>query len=199
MNRFPSPEGSTPIDDLSGLKFSWIQTLRDLNRAEAENIFRAQKKYLESGVDRPLKWFNPTFLRKIHHSMFGEVWNWAGSWRTSITNIGIKPQFIPMRLSEFCEQVISWNSDSTPWTYMEQAARIHHRLVSIHPFENGNGRFSRLVADRYLLAHRCTHPIWPSEIGQEGKIRQRYIQSLQAADRGDFHPLIDLMHEFPSA
>src|SRR5579872_7415410 len=100
MIKFHFPDGSTPIDDLSGLKFSWVQTLSDLNRAEAENISRAQKKYLETTVDNPSKWFNPTFFRKIHQTMFGEVWTWAGSWRKSITNIGIQPQFIPMRLSE---------------------------------------------------------------------------------------------------
>ncbi len=196
MIKFYFPEGGTPINDLSGLKFSWIQTLSDLNRAEAENIFRAQKKYLETAVDHPLKWFNPTYLRKIHQAMFGEVWNWAGSWRKSITNIGIKPQFIPLRLSEFCTQVISWSLQPTEWSFLEQSARIHHQLVSIHPFENGNGRFSRLVADRYLLAHRCPHPIWPSEIGKESKVRDRYILSLKAADQGDFQPLIQLMREF---
>lgn len=111
MGRIVSPEGSTPVEDLSGLKFPWVQTLHDLNRVEAENISRAQKKYLEKGVDLPLKWFNPTFFRKVHFAMFGEVWTWAGNWRKSITNIGITPQFIPMRLSEFCSQVISWDSE----------------------------------------------------------------------------------------
>lgn len=196
MTKFHFADGCTPIDDLSGLKLPWIQTFSDLNRAEAENISRAQKKYLETEVAPPLQWLNPTLFRKIHQSMFGEVWSWAGSWRKSITNIGIKPQLIPMRLSELCAQVISWDFEPVQWTYIERSARIHHSLVSIHPFENGNGRFSRLVADRYLLAYQCTHPTWPSEIGKEGKVRERYILSLKAADRGDFHLLIELMQEF---
>jgi Fic-DOC domain mobile mystery protein B len=194
VTKFDFPAGCTPLEDLSGLKFPWIQTLSDLNRAEAENIFRAQKKYLEKGIDHPSKWFNPTFFRKVHHSMFGVVWSWAGTWRKSVTNIGIQPHFIPMRLAEFCAQVIAW--DAEPAILIEQSAHIHHRLVSIHPFENGNGRFSRLVADRYLLAHKCAHPVWPSELGQEGIVRKRYIQSLKAADKGDFCSLIDLMKEF---
>ncbi len=194
--RFQFPKGATPLDDISGLKLSWVQQLRDLNRAEAENISQAQKKYLEKSIDDPSKWFNPTFLRKIHMTMFGDVWDWAGRWRKSITNIGIKPQFIPMKLSELCAQVISWGTGSAKMTYLERSARIHHQLVSIHPFENGNGRFSRLVADRYLLAYRCTHPIWPSHLGINGEIRDRYILSLKAADRGDYLPMIQLMREF---
>jgi fido (protein-threonine AMPylation protein) len=128
--------------------------------------------------------------------MFGDVWDWAGCWRKSITNIGIKPQFIPMRLSELCAQVISWETRVEKISYLERSARIHHKLVSIHPFENGNGRFSRLVADRYLLVYKCTHPIWPTDLGLNGKIRDRYILSLQAADRGDYLPMISFMQEF---
>lgn len=196
MEKFHFAHGCTPVDDLSGLKLSWIQTLNDLNRAEAENISLAHKKYLGKACESPLKWFNPTFFRKIHVAMFGHVWSWAGTWRKSITNIGIKPEFIPMRLSELCAQVISWDLEPVEWTPLEKSARIHHRLVSIHPFENGNGRFSRLVADRYLLAHKLPHPVWPSEIGKEGEVRNRYILSLQAADKGDFQLLVGLMQEF---
>ena len=190
------PEGATPLEDLSGLKLPWVQNLRDLNRAEAENISRAQHKYLEKQIEPNFKWFNPTYLRKIHQAMFGDVWEWAGCWRKSITNIGIKPQFIPMRLAELCARVLSWSSEDCPLTVLEKSARIHHQLVSIHPFENGNGRFSRLVADRYLIACKCPYPIWPSQIGGDGEIRERYIGSLKAADRGDYESLIQLMQGF---
>jgi Fic-DOC domain mobile mystery protein B len=196
MIKFLFPHDSTPMDDLSGLKFPWVQTLGDLNRVEAENISKAQKKYLESRVDSPSQWLNPTFLRKIHESMFGEVWTWAGCWRKSTTNIGIKPQLIPMRVAELCFHVISWGSQQPEWSLFERSARIHHGLVAIHPFENGNGRFSRLIADRYLAAYRHAHPIWPSQIDKEGKVRAKYIHCLKDADRGDFSSLIELMKNF---
>lgn len=75
-------------------------------------------------------------------------------------------------------------------------ARVHHRLVSIHPFENGNGRFSRLVSDRLLLAWRCPHPIWPSNLGERSGERKEYINALKCADQGDYSPLISLMKKF---
>lgn len=78
-------------------------------------------------------------------------------------------------------------------TFVEMAARIHHRLVFIHPFENGNGRFSRLIADRFLIAFKCPHPIWPNHLKQEGIVRKDYIKTLKNADRGDYEPLIDFM------
>jgi Fic family protein len=78
---------------------------------------------------------------------------------------------------------------------LEKAARIHHRLVSIHPFENGNGRFSRLISDRYLKACGSAYPIWPA-LEHEGDVRSYYIQCLKSADRGDFEPLMKLMNRF---
>ena len=45
-HQFKYPEGATPIDDISGLKLSWIHTQSHLNRAEAENISSAVDKYL---------------------------------------------------------------------------------------------------------------------------------------------------------
>ncbi|MBI3236938.1 MAG: Fic family protein [Chlamydiales bacterium] len=97
------------------------------------------------------------------------------------------------QLAELCLDVSFWLQNPVELTFVEMAAITHHRLVSIHPFENGNGRFSRLVADRFLLAFRCPHPIWPNHLNQDGAPRKMYIQTLKDADRGDYTPLIGLM------
>lgn len=195
MRKFEFPKDATPLDDYSGLKLPWVQVLSDLNRAEAENIFLAQKKYLHSSVSTPENWFHIEILKKIHYDMFCKVWDWAGFFRKSNTNIGIKPYLIPSYLSAFCTEVCMWSKESYSLTVLERAVRIHHRLVLIHPFENGNGRFARLVSDRYLKAYGYSHPIWPS-IENSGNTRALYIQSLKSADQGDYEPLIHLMNEW---
>jgi Fic-DOC domain mobile mystery protein B len=192
-NGFEIPEGATPISDYSGLKPTWVRTMRDLNRVEAENIILAQKKYLTNPVNDPKDWFNVTDLKRIHKAMFGDVWEWAGSYRKSVTSIGIKPNMIPSLFADFCAEVRSWSQYPVELTFLEMAARVHHRLVSIHPFENGNGRFSRLVSDRFLLAWRCPHPLWPSHLNQESMERKKYIQALKSADNGDYAPLIEFI------
>lgn len=74
----------------------------------------------------------------------------------------------------------------------EIAARFHHRLVAIHPFANGNGRHARLITD--LLLERtlaATRFSWGGEeIIEANDCRQQYIRALQAADRGDYAPLL---------
>ena len=69
--------------------------------------------------------------------------------------------------------------------------RLHHRLVAIHCFANGNGRHARLVAD--VLVQQLGRPRFSwgaSTLADVGNARSRYIGALQAADRGDYAPLL---------
>lgn len=191
--RFEFPEGATPIADCSGLIPLWVHHLHDLNRVEAENILNAQRKYLKEKVGDPQIWFQVKKLKAIHQAMFGKVWEWAGMYRKSVTSIGVNPSLIPTQLAELCLEVSYWFQYAVELTFIEMAARVHHRLVFIHPFENGNGRFSRLIADRFLLAFKCQHPVWPSHLNQEGIVRTDYIKTLKSADQGDYEPLVDFM------
>jgi fido (protein-threonine AMPylation protein) len=84
-NGFEFPEGATPISDYSGLKIPWVRNTGDLNRVEAENILKAQRKYLRNPVEDPKNWFEEKGLKNIHHTMFGDVWEWAGAYRKEIT------------------------------------------------------------------------------------------------------------------
>jgi Fic-DOC domain mobile mystery protein B len=194
MEKFNYLEGATPIDDASGLIPNGISTQSDLNRIEAENIFAAQKRYLRGKIDNPALWFNVETLTAIHRAMFGNVWTWAGTFRkTAIKPIGVEPYLIPVQLEELCREVRFWASEPIDLTFLEQAVRVHHRLVFIHPFKNGNGRFSRLIADRYLMAYGCPHPSWPYLQDPHDKVRSAYIQTLKAADGGDYDPLLCLI------
>ncbi len=193
MIKINYPEGATPLHDYSGLIPRWVHTLQDLNSVEAENISHAQKKYLNRRGKKTSDWFMVPELKKIHVTMFNKVWTWAGHFRKNVTSIGIAPHLIPMRLGELCHRVLSWENDNSTLTTLEQAAIIHHQLVFIHPFENGNGRFSRLVSDRYLLTHGWQYPSWPSQLQDNGQTRIDYIHSLKTADKGYYSLLIKLM------
>ena len=138
--KFEYPQGATPINDVSGLKLSWVNTQGQLNRVEAENISYAIEKYLLKPVAMPVSWFNVLDLKKIHKAMFFQVWDWAGSFRNFQTIPGVKFYQIQNTLKDLCDDVLFWNSEGCEMTFIEQAARIHHRLVYIHPFANGNGR-----------------------------------------------------------
>src|SRR5882757_7560109 len=105
IRQFDFPEGSTPITDCSGLIPLWVHHLNDLNRVEAENIMNAQRKYLQGRIGDPQNWFQVKELKAIHQAMFGDVWEWAGVYRKSITSIGIDPRLISTQLAELCIEV----------------------------------------------------------------------------------------------
>jgi fido (protein-threonine AMPylation protein) len=70
--------------------------------------------------------------------------------------------------------------------------RFHHRLVSIHPFANGNGRHARLMTDLLLESMGAKPLSWGrAKLTTRGQARARYIAALQSADRGDLKPLRD--------
>lgn len=191
--KFTYPEGATPLDDISGLKPTWVKTQEDLNNVEAENISSAASKYLLKSVGPAQQWFNIPFLQKIHYDMFHDVWEWAGKFRTTQTCPGIKPHQIYGALSQLCDDVLYWCNGKCDLVIVEQAARIHHQLVYIHPYPNGNGRFSRLVADRYLKACKSPFPNWSVDLNKDGQSRKQYIAALKSADVGDYEPLVHYM------
>ena len=60
------------------------------------------------------------------------------------------------------------------------------------PFENGNGRHARLVAD--IILYNANHPMpnWPDkEMVDNSNIRKNYINALKSADNGDYNPLTE--------
>ena len=86
-----------------------------------------------------------------------------------------------------------WLDTLYPQLQDEALCRIHHRLVAIHPFPNGNGRLSRLFTD--VLTGSMGRPLftWGGGItGANSKVRSEYISALKSADRGDF----DKLYEF---
>jgi Fic family protein len=74
----------------------------------------------------------------------------------------------------------------------ERAARLHCRLVATHPFPNGNGRCTRLIADLYLVAIDEPMFTWGSKsIDVDGDARKRYIDALvKARNEDDYGDLI---------
>jgi Fic-DOC domain mobile mystery protein B len=189
MIEFVYPEGATPIDpdETEGLLLTHITTRTELDRWEQDNIVEAL-----TWLDRtkPTEILNEPFIRKLHKRMFSHVWKWAGNFRHSDKNIGGPWHQISTSLKNLCDDAHMWidlQKDSPD----EMAVRFHHRLVSIHPFPNGNGRHARLMTD-VLLENvlKCPRFTWGSgDLVEPGDTRRRYIAALRSADGYDYAPL----------
>ena len=74
---------------------------------------------------------------------------------------------------------------------MKSPVRLHHRLVVLHPFPNGNGRHSRLMADLLIERLGGTPFSWgDGSLAETGELRRRYVEALRAADNHDMEPLL---------
>ena len=185
---FQQPENATPLmsEEMRGLIPAYIAFRSELNEAEQENIVRAQDWALARKRD-PL---SEKFLRELHRRMLGEVWKWAGKFRTSERNLGIPFYEIPMALRQLLDDTQAWIGYET-YPPDEIAVRFHHRLVQIHPFPNGNGRHARLAADLVVMRLGGARFSWGMQsLRDAGATRQRYIAALQTADLFDIRPLL---------
>ena len=188
-----NPEGTTPIDpdEAEGLLLTHITTRGELDRWEQDNIAEAMV-WLER--TKPKNILNEDFVRNLHRRMFGNVWKWAGQFRKSDKNIGGPWWRVSTDLKNLCEDARFW-IDLRKEPPDEIAVRYHHRLVSIHPFPNGNGRHARLMTD-LLLENILDQPrfTWGStDHSKAGGPRERYIAALHAADELSYQLLLEFV------
>ncbi len=185
-------DGQTPLDEeeKQGLRIPSITTREELDEFEQLNIEKAtQWTYGKKLKAEQL--FSEKFIKDLHKQMYGEVWKWAGTFRTSEKNIGIKSYLIRVELKQLLDDAVFWHKNNT-YASEELAIQFKHRLVSIHCFANGNGRHSRLIAD--LIMEKLYNDKFFSWGGtnlvKATEARSNYIQAVRKADNNDIKPLI---------
>ncbi len=187
----PQDDGGTELteEEREGLIPSYITLRSELNEAEQANILEAE----EWAFARKRDLLEEKFLNNLHKRMYGNVWRWAGRYRTSGKNIGIDAYRIPKELRQLLDDCRYWIENGT-YEPDEIAARFHHRLVSIHCYPNGNGRHARLAADLLLKSMARERFSWGAKnLVNVGGTRERYITALQAADGHDIGPLLEFV------
>ncbi|WP_314287520.1 Fic family protein [Capnocytophaga sputigena] len=91
------------------------------------------------------------------------------------------PQEVPIKMQELMEW---YRDEQTTLHPITLAAMFHYKFVCIHPFDDGNGRVSRLLMNYVLLAHKLP----PVVIKSSDK--QNYLHALHLADTGQYEAFI---------
>lgn len=185
---FQEPDHATPLtpEEMRELLPAHIAYRSELNEAEQENISRAQ----DWAFSRRRDLLSEKFIKDLHRRMLGEVWRWAGKFRTSERNLGIAHYEIVVAVRQLLDDTKAWIEYKT-YPPDEIAVRFHHRLVQIHPFANGNGRHARLMADLLVMRLGRERFSWGSaSLRDASDVRRRYIAALQTADNHDLDPLL---------
>lgn len=190
---FKDRDGQTPLPPelRKGLKLKHIQSMGELDEYEEENIAECilwlgkQSKY---PIDQYF-WF------QLHKKLFSNVWSWAGEVRTHELNNPdfLLPQEIRPALKKLEEDLKYWLENKT-YSPQEMATRFHERLLTIHPFANGNGRFSRIITEYFCSHQKIEKPNWGKNHRNLPELRRKkYIESIVKAR---YHKSYTDLHNF---
>lgn len=190
-------DGQTPIDEdeKEGLLIHTITTLGELDEFEQLNIEKTVVWLMKRKLT-PGKILNEDFVKELHKRMFNDVWKWAGMFRNSNKNIGVDKYQIGIELRKLIDDCKYWIEFKT-FSEDEIAVRFSQRMVNIHPFPNGNGRHSRLIADVLISkGFGKSHFTWGSKnLTKKGEARNKYLKALKEADQGDYKLLIEFARQ----
>ena len=127
-------------------------------------------------------------IRNLHQIIVQETdKEWAGRYRNANVIIGGARHTPPdaLQVSQKMRDLISWlNSEKNKTDVIELAALLHHKLVHIHPFFDGNGRTSRLAMN--LLLMQAGYPL----VVILKNDRKKYYDVLSKADDNKYEPLV---------
>ncbi len=149
------------------LEYLYSLLEKDRKNTFSENLIRSLNQIVQQSIDR----------------------EWAGRYRNSGVVIGGASHRPPdaLELPKMMSELIAWYSENSKLHPVELASIIHHKLVYIHPFFDGNGRTSRLIMNIILM--QAGFPL----IVVLKNDRKRYYRTLSLADKGDYTPFVNFI------
>ena len=192
---FKDRDGQTPLplELQKGLIPNHIQTVGELDECEESNIADGLV-WLQNYSGNDYLTYN--FWINLHKKLFGKVWSWAGEVRkTELNNPDwLQPYYIWPAFKQLEVDLKFWIENKT-YSEKEFAAIFHERIVTIHPFNNGNGRFGRILTEFICEKEKMEIPTWGAKLKNDPKNRRKaYIAAvIKARHEKAFEDLINFM------
>jgi Fic-DOC domain mobile mystery protein B len=189
---FPAKEHETPLTEEERLELiPSLSTRAELNEAERANIIQARIWAMRPRTLKRDDLVTDVFSRELHQRMFDHIWKWAGFYRKTERHLGWEVHRLTEGVHNAFADAREWLQHET-YPLQESAVRLHHQLVRVHPWPNGNGRHARLMADIVVQSRGGDELTWGAgtDIVTTGQTRMNYIECILKADAGDFAPLL---------
>ena len=121
------------------------------------------------------------FVRELHQRLYGDIWTWAGVYRRTEKSVGIDPVKIAVELRQSLETIAYRWEHTDDWSPRELGIAVHAEAVRIHPFVDGNGRMTRLLAGLvFFAAQDAGEVLFTYDWGVD---KRPYIDLLREYDR----------------
>lgn len=150
------------------------------NYLEAVNLSEAMD-FVENLVSNK-EALSERILKEIHYIVLKETVKYGNQYAGTYRNLPVEisgsefkpPQ--PYLVQPQMEQLFNWyNENKNKLHPVEMAALFHFKLVSIHPFIDGNGRTSRLIMNFILMQNG--YP--PAVVKADDKDKATYYKTLE--------------------
>lgn len=137
------------------------------------------------------------FVRDLHRRLYAPVWEWGGRQRSLETNIGIAPEHIAVEMRNALDNLSFQWDHQTGVDARTLGIAAHAALVHVHPFVDGNGRVTRLLADLvFLAAQTGLEPLlaydWDVDRRTYIRLLGEYDLNRDPTSLADFVPVIPL-------
>ncbi len=166
----------------------------DMDRAEYEALLRVQKSFLQR--IGPETRFTVELIREMHRCWLGDIYSWAGSYRTVELQKGAfrwPPAYLVECNMQTFESGLLRAHTPCPAEVLAQVARriaeVHGELLLIHPFRDGNGRLARWLADLMALQAGQPVPKYEFEKDPQGKRQSSYLTAVTRSYGQDYEAL----------
>jgi len=133
-------------------------------RVQADlDVFEADATAQRFAEPLPRGRFTVTHYLAVHRHIFGDVYPWAGRFRTVRIAKGKSmfayPEYISQEMRRVFAELREHNllRNTSPSEFAQGAAHFLAELNAIHPFRDGNGRTQLTFVS--LLAYEAGHPI----------------------------------------
>jgi cell filamentation protein len=192
------------IESQDGICINYAGCLHreEVDRREDEGVARAigfVATLLDKETPVPI---TVAMIRQIHSELMGDIYPFAGEWRTVSLHKGDGPTKWPLpitgiapRMDEFARDVLSRSpliSDDNPTVYA-YISEAMNELLAIHPFREGNGRIAFILANLILMQN----DLLPLDVYDARHHQDPYYAACEAGRLNkDYAPLANLIENW---
>lgn len=136
------------------------------------------------------------FWIRLHSELFGSLSDSAGEVRVSeMEDISLsEPDEIWPELMKLEKDLRFWMSEGY-MPFPEMAARFYERIQTIHPFDEGNEVFGKVLIEYFCRQEGKESPDWGSRLQDSSKKQVALAAALeQARETGTYDGLIKFMY-----
>jgi cell filamentation protein len=195
------------IQTADGLSLNYAGCLdrEEVNRREDEGVARAME-YLASLLGRPEPVpLSVAMIRQLHRELMGEIYPFAGEWRSvalhkgdgptrwPLPPAGIEPLLLQLERDVCSRSPVLSNDDGQVFAFVSE---VMCELLAIHPFREGNGRVAFVVGNLLLMQNN----LLPLDVYDRHSDEARYFAACDAGRiHKDYGPLARLIAQWEAA